>query len=52
MDDSIDLHYRLLERLEGLARLVLEGKLHSVQDIWQFEILYTLALLKRLRSAR
>src|SRR5260221_2972506 len=38
MDDSIDLHYRLLERLESLARRILEGKLSSVQDMWLFEI--------------
>jgi hypothetical protein len=38
MDDSIDLYTLLLESLEDLARRILEGKLHSVQDMWQFEI--------------
>jgi hypothetical protein len=38
MDNSVDLHYRLLERLESLARRILEGKLSSVQDMWLFEI--------------
>jgi hypothetical protein len=38
MDNSVDLYYHLLERLESFARCILEGKLRSVQDMWQFEI--------------
>ena len=41
MSNSLDLYNDLLEKLEGLARRILNilaGKPPSVQDLWQFEI--------------
>ena len=38
MDNSLDLHHNLFGRLESLSRCILERKLGTVQDVWQFEI--------------
>ncbi len=37
MDNSLDLYHNLLERLESLSRCILERKLRTVQELWQFE---------------
>lgn len=38
MESSLELHHRLLSKIEGLARRVLEGNIRSAQDGWQFEV--------------
>lgn len=38
MDDPLDLHQKLLSRLESLSKRILERKMGTVQDVWQFEI--------------
>lgn len=38
MNEPLDLHQKLLSRLEDLSRRILEKKLSTAQEVWQFEI--------------